>query len=101
MVWQIAVDEAQRGRGLAGALLDGLTTRVAEDLGIDGVETTVSPDNTASDRLFTSYAERHGAGLEREVLFDADDFPDSGHQPEVLYRIGPVPALTRLDPGRP
>src|SRR2546426_608548 len=29
VVWQVAVDHAHRGRGLAGALLDGLTARVA------------------------------------------------------------------------
>ncbi|MCF6523341.1 diaminobutyrate acetyltransferase [Streptomyces sp. JJ36] len=94
VVWQVAVDEAQRGRGLAAAMLDGLTLRVAEDLGIDGIETTITPDNTPSNRLFTSYAERHGAALEREVLFDAGVFPEEGHEPEVLYRIGPVAALT-------
>lgn len=53
------------------------------------VETTVTPDNTASNRLFTSYAERHDVGLEREVLFGGEMFPEGAHQPEVLYRIGP------------
>ena len=28
--------------------------------------------------------------LEREVLFAADLFPDGPHEPEVLYRIGPL-----------
>ncbi|HZG06006.1 MAG TPA: diaminobutyrate acetyltransferase [Streptomyces sp.] len=93
VVWQVAVDHAQRGRGLAAAMLDGLTARVAQELGIDGIETTITPDNTASNRLFTSYARRHGAPVRREVLFDGVLFPDSGHEPEVLYRIGPIPAL--------
>ena len=39
------------------------------------VETTITPDNAASNRLFTSFAERHGAPLEREVLFDAGAVP--------------------------
>ncbi|GAA1164588.1 diaminobutyrate acetyltransferase [Streptomyces hebeiensis] len=90
VVWQVAVDGGQRGRGLAGALLDELTARVARDLGVTAVETTVTPDNTASDRLFTAYAARHDAVLEREVLFDGGLFPDGVHQPEVLYRIGPL-----------
>ena len=30
--------------------------------------------------------------LEREVLFDTDVFPDGPHEPEVLYRIGPLTA---------
>ncbi|GAA4669985.1 diaminobutyrate acetyltransferase [Streptomyces chumphonensis] len=93
LIWQVAVDESQRGRGLAGAMLDGLTARVAEELGADRIETTVTPDNVPSNRLFTSFADRHGAGLHREVLFDGEVFPGDGHEPEVLYRIGPVRAL--------
>ncbi|RNF94679.1 diaminobutyrate acetyltransferase [Streptomyces botrytidirepellens] len=89
VVWQVAVDQAWRGRGLAATLLDGLTARVAAT-GIRGIETTITPDNTASNRLFTSFAERHGAPVEHEVLFDGGLFPDGGHEPEVLYRIGPL-----------
>ncbi|MFF8385256.1 diaminobutyrate acetyltransferase [Streptomyces kanasensis] len=91
VVWQVAVDHGHRGRGLAGTLLDALVARLA-DRGIHTVETTVTPDNTASDRLFTSFAERRGASLEREVLFDGELFPEGGHEPEVLYRIRPVAA---------
>ncbi|QEU75143.1 diaminobutyrate acetyltransferase [Streptomyces nitrosporeus] len=89
VVWQVAVDHAHRGRGLAAELLDALTSRVAAERGLDAVETTVTPDNTASDRLFTSYAQRHDVPLEREVLFDGGLFPEGTHLPEVLYRIGP------------
>ncbi|MEL3948994.1 MULTISPECIES: diaminobutyrate acetyltransferase [Streptomyces] len=92
VVWQVAVDHAQRGRGLAGALLDGLAAKVAARPGFDALETTISPGNTASERLFTSFAERHGARVERTVLFDAALFPgdDGGHEPEVLYDIAPL-----------
>ncbi|WP_330457055.1 diaminobutyrate acetyltransferase [Streptomyces sp. NBC_00820] len=93
LVWQVAVDPAHRGRGIAAALLDGLTARLAAERGITGVETTITPGNTASERLFSSFAARHGADLTREVLFPADLFPDGPHDPEVLHRIGP---LTRI-----
>lgn len=89
VVWQVAVDDEHRGRGLAGAMLDGLTDRVAER-GVRELETTITPGNAASIRLFTSYGERHGARIDREVLFDGRLFPD-GHEPEVLFRIGPLP----------
>jgi L-2,4-diaminobutyric acid acetyltransferase len=92
-VWQVAVDHGQRGRGLAGAMLDGLARRAGEELGVRVVETTVTPDNTPSNRLFTRFAERHGVPVERETLFGTGVFPDSGHEPEVLYRIGPFPAM--------
>ncbi|MDT0265176.1 diaminobutyrate acetyltransferase [Streptomyces sp. DSM 44915] len=90
LIWQVAVDHAQRGRGLAAAMLNALVRRTGEELGVTTIETTVTPDNTASNRLFAAFAERHQAAVRREVLFDSEAFPESGHQPEVLYRIGPI-----------
>lgn len=82
LVWQVAVDSAYRGHGIAAALLDGLTARLTAELGITEVETTITPGNTASERLFTSFAARHGAQVDREVLFGADLFPDGPHDPK-------------------
>ncbi|MFI8521629.1 diaminobutyrate acetyltransferase [Streptomyces sp. NPDC085481] len=94
-VWQVAVDGSYRGSGVAGALLDALTSRVAAERGLSRVEATVTPGNVASDRLFRSFARRHGAAVTREVLFASAVFPggsatDVDHEPEVLYRIGPL-----------
>ncbi|MFD7975461.1 diaminobutyrate acetyltransferase [Streptomyces sp. NPDC059071] len=132
-VWQVAVDGSHRGSGVAGALLDALAARVAAaGHGPIRIEATVTPGNVASDRLFRSFARRHGAALTREVLFTADAFPAdavdtfpaddadasaatdaagtsqasqaseaseplgfdapgaTAHEPEVLYRIGPL-----------
>ncbi|MEU3860194.1 diaminobutyrate acetyltransferase [Streptomyces sp. NPDC028722] len=96
LVWQVAVDAAHQGHGIAAALLDGLTARLVAERGITGLETTIAPGNTASERLFTSFAERHGARVTREVLFQAELFPDGPHDPEILYRIGPLSASTAL-----
>ncbi|WP_055491603.1 diaminobutyrate acetyltransferase [Streptomyces sp. TP-A0356] len=90
LVWQVAVDATHRGRGLAARMLDALTARATAEHGVTGIETTITPGNTASERLFTSYARRHGADVEREVLFETGQFPDGSHDPEVLYRIGPL-----------
>ncbi|WP_329152267.1 diaminobutyrate acetyltransferase [Streptomyces sp. NBC_01456] len=95
VVWQVAVDDAHRGQGLAAALLDGLTARATDELGVRFVETTITPDNAASNRLFASFAERHSVPIEREVLFDAGLFPEQGHEPEVLHLIGPFPPPAR------
>lgn len=89
-VWQVAVEGSHRGSGVAGALLDALTARVAAEHGVSRVEATVTPGNLASDRLFRSYARRHGADLTQEVLFPSAAFPAAGHESEVLYRIGPL-----------
>ncbi|MEU4666417.1 diaminobutyrate acetyltransferase [Amycolatopsis sp. NPDC023774] len=92
LVWQVAVDSSQRGKGLAGQLLDALYARLVDD-GVRFLETTITPDNEASIRLFASFAKRWNAALESRRLFEAGDFPEDGeggHQPEDLYRIGPL-----------
>jgi L-2,4-diaminobutyric acid acetyltransferase len=71
-------------------MLDALAARVAAERGLTTLETTVTPGNTASERLFASFAARHGAPVEREVLFGTEQFPDGPHDPEVLHRIGPL-----------
>ncbi len=88
VVWQIAVDAGQRGRGFAGKLLDHLVERLA-DHGVRYVETTITPDNTASIALFDALARRWGAVREATALFAEDAFPDD-HDREDLHRIGPL-----------
>lgn len=88
VVWQVAVDEVARGRGLAGALLDHMYGALVDN-GVRYLETTITPDNEASIALFTAFAKRWNADLTRSDLFAASDFPD-GHEREDLYRIGPL-----------
>lgn len=88
-VWQITVAVARRGAGLAGRLLDGLVER--ERGHVRHVEATVTPSNTASQRLFHAFAARHGATCEETVGFEADLFPaEAPHEAERLLRIGPL-----------
>ncbi|WP_405812534.1 diaminobutyrate acetyltransferase [Streptomyces sp. NBC_01520] len=89
VIWQIAVEEDWPGRGLAGAMLDHLTARLGSRGVLQRLETTTSPRSDASLRLFVSYAERHGATVQRELLFPAWLFPDA-HESEFVYRIGPL-----------
>lgn len=85
MVWQVAVDETFRGRRLASRMLDDLVDTVRPDR----LETTITADNEASIRLFTTFAERREARIERSPLFVEPLFPD-GHDTELLFRIGPL-----------
>jgi diaminobutyrate acetyltransferase len=87
MVWQVAVDAEHRGRRLARRMLDALADRVSER-SVRRMETTITPDNEASVRLFLSFAEAREADVDREPVFPAELFPD-GHETEVLFRIGP------------
>lgn len=85
MVWQAAVGDDARGRGIAAAMLHAL----AERLRPRHLETTVSPDNVASTALFTRFAQSHNAPMERSELFGTDVL-GAGHEPEYLHRIGPI-----------
>lgn len=91
MVWQVAVDAAQRGRKLAGHMLHAIVDRLSPR-GVRWLQTTISPGNEASIRLFSSLARDCGTGIERHSLFTSEDFPpdeQGGHEAEDLYVIGP------------
>lgn len=84
-IWQIGVDDALRGRRVAGRMLDALVADLPQ---VRTLETTITEDNQASQRLFASFAERHGAQHRVGPLFEAGDFPDEGHDAELLHVIG-------------
>lgn len=86
MVWQVAVDHAHRGRGLASRMLAHLAERHPA---CTHVETTITSDNTASIALFESFASARGARVDVTPVFPAEAFPD-GHDAEQLFRIGPL-----------
>ena len=91
LIWQVAVDSAARGQGLASRMLEFLVTAT----GAQHLETTVTDDNVASQRLFGSLARRHEADHDITALFTPELYPD-GHDTEYLHRIGPlVPQLQR------
>jgi L-2,4-diaminobutyric acid acetyltransferase len=87
-VWQVAVDRRYRGKGVAGHMLGYLGEQMTAQ-GRRYLEATVTPDNTASGRLFESFARERGCVLERRPLFNSEQFPID-HPPEVLLRIGPL-----------
>ncbi|WP_051399583.1 diaminobutyrate acetyltransferase [Haloechinothrix halophila] len=88
VVWQVAVDASQRGKGLAGRMLDAMYASLLNE-GVRYLETTITPDNEASIALFSSFATRWDAELDRSELFAVSDFPDE-HEREDLFRIGPL-----------
>ncbi|ANY10037.1 2,4-diaminobutyric acid acetyltransferase [Pseudonocardia sp. HH130630-07] len=91
LIWQVCVDPVARGAGLAGRMLDAVWDAAAADSGADRMETTITPDNASSIKLFSSFARRHDTTIERSDLFGPDLLGDS-HEPEHLYRIGPIAA---------
>lgn len=88
-VWQVAVDAAARGRRLAGRMLDEVLARPA-CAGVRFIETTVSPSNQASRRVFARVAETRRAAWHEEVFLGREDFGTENHEEEILFRIGPL-----------
>lgn len=86
-IWQVAVASTHRGKGLAGRMLDALVDRLRPN----AVEATVTPSNSASQRLFRGFARRHGCACREEPYLEPKHFPDRGHESEVLFHIGPTP----------
>lgn len=87
-VWQVAVHERARGKGLARHMLNELLRRPGLNR-IRYIETTVGPDNFASRSLFASLSRQWGGGLCETPLFDRHLFGMHQHDDEPLIRIGP------------
>jgi len=88
-VWQVAVSPLVRGSGLAKQMLAHLLGR--EELSdCTHLETTVSPSNLPSRRLFEALARDHSATLEESILFPESAFGSTSHEVEMLFRIGPL-----------
>lgn len=90
-VWQVAVNSAFRGAGIAKAMLKTILQR-KYPTHVSYLETTVNPSNVASDTLFESLAKDFHASCQKTVLFSQSDFGKRAHEDEILYRIGPFDA---------
>lgn len=94
-VWQVGVAPEARGLGLAWHMLTSLIDRVD---GVEHLETTVTPDNQPSQRVFESVAQELRAPISRSTLFGRTEHFQDEHEDEVLYRIGPFGALDQQHP---
>jgi L-2,4-diaminobutyric acid acetyltransferase len=88
-VWQVAVAANIRGRGLARSMLHELLRRDAHGEW-RYLETTVTPSNEPSRRLFHALASDLEAPVAESVLFAGHDFDGEPHESEILIRIGPI-----------
>ena len=90
-VWQVGVDASMRGRGLAKRLLRELVA-LPGCAGVTHMETTVTPSNAPSRALFRSFGRSMDAAVEVGPYLTEEMFPDTGHEAEELFRIGPFDA---------
>ncbi len=87
-VWQVAVDPLMRGRGLGKLLLEEVLHRPAV-IDCRFLETTITPSNEASQRLFASLARDLEARCTVSSCFSDEHFGQENHEAEHLFRIGP------------
>lgn len=85
-VWQVGVAPWARRRRLGIRMLESLVGKLD---GVEYVEASVTPDNTASRRLFRAFAKQYDARCEVKEFLPGDLFPRS-HEDEELFRIGPI-----------
>lgn len=87
-IWQVAVAESARGKGLASKMLHHLLSRES-CTNINYIETTVSPSNIPSQKLFHGLARDLKTEIHVSKGFTANEFPEQGHEDEWLHQIGP------------
>lgn len=87
-VWQVAVCESQRGKGYASSMVKQLLKRDACSE-VRYIDTTVTPSNKASQKLFAGLARDLNTDIQVSPCFTANDFPEKGHEDEMIHQIGP------------
>src|SRR5699024_2623236 len=88
-IWQVSVAESERGKDLASKMLHHLIARES-CTDISYIETTVSPTNIPSQKLFHSLANNLETEIHVSTGFTASDLPEKGHEDEWLHQIGPL-----------
>lgn len=96
-VWQVAIAENARGRGLAKAMLLALLKNQPHDSVMTELTCTISPSNKASQGLFSSFAKMHGLVLKTLPFINETHFGDENHEAEDLYILN-VADNTQLIP---
>lgn len=91
-IWQVAVDERARGRGLALQMLQEILRRDTKPA-IRYLETTITPGNRASEALFERLAKQLNAPLNVSLKYARAVHFGGQHDDEMLHRIGPFSLL--------
>ena len=87
-IWQIAIDQSFRNKGLALKMLKEILSRQSSKK-IKYLHLTISPSNNSSFRLFKALAMSLNSKIKKKQLFGKDLF-SQGHEKEDLYIIGPI-----------
>ncbi len=95
-IWQVAVGDKARGRGLATNMLQNILGR-KECEGVRYIETTITESNRASWSLFECLALKLKCALNSSVMFDKTQHFEGVHDTEMLVKIGPFERETHCE----
>lgn len=87
-LWQVGVGKEGRGKGLATKMIQAIFSRES-CRGVTELNTTITPSNEASRKLFAGLAKKEGAQMNETVAFMSEQ-ELGGHEAESLFRIGPL-----------
>ncbi len=96
-VWQVAVLATARGQGIGQTMLVTLAQSLMA-AGLQAVQATVAPENTASRRMFAALARHLDAAIDYSPWLHPQDFPEPGHAAEELLQIGPLSGAAATSP---
>lgn len=85
-VWQVAVAGAERGNRIASNMLEWLVEQRSCN-NVRVLETTITPSNRASQRLFNRFAEKRQVTCQTDSFLDSSKFSDQTHETEIMFRI--------------
>jgi L-2,4-diaminobutyric acid acetyltransferase len=86
-IWQVAIDEGKRGKGLGIELIEFL---LDQNKNVNTIETTITKNNIASRRMFQKISEKYEARISEEALFDKHEDFSNEHDSEILFTISPI-----------
>lgn len=88
-LWQVGVAAGGRGHGLGRRMIQAILQRDA-CRGVSELQTTITPSNEASRALFGGLARAEHARMTEQDYFAGTHFGSDHHDPEQLFRIGPL-----------
>lgn len=90
-VWQVAVDSDMRGQQLGSRLLQQLYQQLGSADKVNKLETTISPSNAPSQKLFARFAKSNSLTIRSETYMPAAFFStgehNNEHEAEDLYTL--------------
>ncbi|WP_404385305.1 diaminobutyrate acetyltransferase [Caenispirillum salinarum] len=91
-VWQVGVRDKFQGKGIARGMLEHILNS-EQCASVRWIETTIAPDNAASEALFSRIAEHFNTEIKETEVYEDEMWPEGEHKVERLFVIGPINRL--------